>query len=402
MNSVLFAVIGATLLAAFLYTLIRSMHRPRPLPTAGANEQLVVAIYQNRLQQLQLQFDNGELGQQDYEQAQQELSRTLAHELQTAAQTPAQPGKSGKLTAWALALIIPLLAVSMYLLLGKPLALDPGSVAAQQQLSIAAMVSQLEEKLQSDPDNVEGWRMLGRSYLALQNFEAARDSYAEAYRRASGNADIALDYAEAIAYANGNNLIGQPAELIERAVQADPANIRALVLRGVALHQQDKIAAAVEQWKKVLTEHNVDAQTRAVLQNMIAQAGGTAPEPAPSIPATGAAAVTAQVSLAPEFAASVAPDDTVFIFAQAAAGPKMPLAVVRTRVADLPLQAVLDDSAAMAPGMNLSAFNQVIVVARVSKSGNAMPASGDLQGSSPTIDPRQRPSVNVVIGTRVP
>lgn len=411
MNNIIFLLTGAVLLAGLLYSLIRALRRSLPPAASKADEQTVISIYQNRLQLAEQQFENGELDRQEYEQARQELSTALAYELQNQAQKGAPlKSKSAGPVAWVLAICIPSLALLLYLLLGTPKGLDPAAETAQ--LSIPEMVARLEKRLKSNPEDIQGWRMLGRSYSVLQNYAGARDAYGEAYKRDPANTAIILDYAEALAHANNNNVLGRPAELIEEALQRDPANQRALILKGVVLYHQDDLTGAIRAWKSVMGQPEVDEQTRAVVQNLIDQteelkdpvSSGQAQTESQTVnkPAAAAASVTVELSLAPQFTAQVSPNDTVFIFAQAASGPKMPLAVARKRVADLPLKIVLDDSSAMTQGMNLSAFNQVVVSARVSKSGNASAASGDLQGKSPVIDPRANPAVNLVIDTKIP
>lgn len=411
MNAVLFWLIGAALLAGLLYSLLKTLRRPPQASTPGTEEQTLVSIYQNRLQLAQQQFDNGELDALEYEQAKQELSNALALELQNPAPVKSKPApaiKPGKSGAWTLGIALPLLAVSLYLLLGRPAALDPAAETAQ--LSIPEMVARLERRLKSNPEDVQGWRMLARSYSVLENYAAARDAYGEIYKREPGNVLAILDYAEATARASGNDIVGRPAELIDEALQHDPAHPRGLILKGVALFQQDDPAGAVRMWQTVIAQPEVDQETRTVVQGLIDQArqlaGASAPPetvaPAPAAAARSSAAVTVELSLAPQFAAAVSPEDTVFVFAQAATGPKMPLAVARRRVGELPLKLVLDDSSAMTQGMNLSAFNQVIVSARVSKSGNATAASGDLQGKSAVLDPAKKPSITLVIDTKLP
>lgn len=410
MNAIVFWLLGAALLAGLLYSLLRALRRPQRSSMPGGEEQTLVSIYQNRLQLARQQFENGELDAQEYEQARQELSNALALELQNPApDRPAPVVKPGRFGSLSLGVALPLLAVSLYLSLGRPDALDPAAETAQ--LSIPEMVSRLERRLKSNPEDVQGWRMLGRSYSVLQNFESARDAYGEAYKREPGNSAVILDYAEAIARVNGNDVLGRPAELIDEALRREPSNPRAMILKGVVLFHQDDMAGAVRMWQTVIAQPEIDEQTRAVVQNLIDQSrelAGAAPAPAPSEAAPAAAkaaagsAVTVELSLAPQLVSQVAPDDTVFVFAQAATGPKMPLAVARRRAAELPLKLVLDDGSAMTQGMNLSAFNQVVVSARVSKSGNATAASGDLQGKSDVIDPGKKPSIKLVIDTKLP
>jgi cytochrome c-type biogenesis protein CcmH len=182
-----------------------------------------------------------------------------------------------------------------------------------------------------------------------------------------------------------------------------------MILKGVALFHQNDPAGAVRIWQTVIADPRADAQTRAVVQNLIEQsrelAGNSeAPAQTETAPASAKAgsSVTVELSLAPQLAAQVSPGDIVFVFAQAATGPKMPLAVARKRAAELPLKLVLDDGSAMTQGMNLSAFSQVVVSARVSKSGNATAASGDLQGKSDVIDPAKKPTIKLVIDTKLP
>jgi cytochrome c-type biogenesis protein CcmH len=404
MNAIIFGLLATALLAGLLYTLIRTLRRPQAAVTAAADEQTVISIYQQRLQQTQQQFDNGELDTQEHEQAREELSRALAYELQNRVKSSARKTAGpGKAAIWAFAGAIPLLAIALYLLVGSPKALDPAAETAQ--LSIPEMVTRLEKRLQSNPEDIQGWRMLGRSYTVLQNLDGARDAYGEAYKREPGNVSIILEYAEATARADDNNMLGRPAELVEEALQLDPTHSYALILKGVVLFHQNDMPGAVGVWKSILAQQGVDAETRDVVQTLLdqtqleANSAATA-QAEPQAPA--AAAVTVKVSIAPQLASQVAPNDTVFVFAQAVAGPKMPLAVARKRVLDLPLRIVLDDSSAMAEGMHISAFNQVVVVARVSKSGNAGAASGDLQGKSEVIDPGKNPVINLVIDTKLP
>jgi cytochrome c-type biogenesis protein CcmH len=405
MNIAIFCLFGVTLSAGLLFSLLRVLRPSRQFP-GQTDEQALISIYENRRQLARQQFDNGELDGPGYELAQQELSTALAYELQNRAQTAVQPEKAGKSIAWVLSLALPLLAATLYLLLGRPTALDPG--AATAQLSIPEMVARLERRLQKNPEDVQGWRMLGRSYTVLENFAGARDAYGEAYKREPGDTAVTLDYAEAAARANSNSLLGRPLDLIEQVLQHDASNLRAMILQGVALFQQDDAAGAARVWQSVLTQPHADAQTRDVVQTLLEQSRtlnsatpAQTPTQAPVQQAT-TAAVTVELSLSPQFAAGVAPDDTVFIFAQAATGPKMPLAVARRRAAELPLRIVLDDSSAMTQGMNLSSFNQVVVSARVSRSGNASAASGDLQGKSAIIDPAGKPSIKLVIDTKLP
>jgi cytochrome c-type biogenesis protein CcmH len=178
----------------------------------------------------------------------------------------------------------------------------------------------------------------------------------------------------------GGNLEGAPLRLIEQALQSNPANLKALALAGTAAYERRDYAAAVGYWSRAQAGAPPDSDFSRGLQSSIADAraaGGAA-----VAPAAAGASISGRVSLAPALAARVSPDDTVFIFARAVDGPRMPLAIVKRRAAELPLSFSLDDSLAMSPETKLSAHAQVVVGARISRSGNALPQSGDLEGQS--------------------
>jgi cytochrome c-type biogenesis protein CcmH len=211
--------------------------------------------------------------------------------------------------------------------------------------------------------------------------------------------------------------------LLEKALAGDPDNIKALWLMGHWKNQQAAYREALDYWQRaaaLLPETGKDAE---IIAEQIAQARQQLGLPVEEAMQTAAASTTAtpvtadtapagaaetgatievSVSLDPELAAQAAPEDTVFIFARAAAGPRMPLAIVRKQVRELPVTVTLDDSLAMSPAMVLSRFEQVTVGARISKSGNAMPQSGDLQGTVTPVTTRDAAAIELTIDSRVP
>ena len=178
--------------------------------------------------------------------------------------------------------------------------------------------------------------------------------------------------------ANGQRLAGDPEKLVERALQIDPKNLKALALAGTAAFDRGDFAVAAERWGRMLPLVPADSEDARVIRENVEQARAKAN-------AGVSAKLAGTVTLSPKLKAKAAADDTVFIFARAAQGPRVPLAVLRKKVRDLPVSFSLDDSMAMAPGMNLSAFARVVVGARISKSGSAAPQSGDLQGASAVV-----------------
>jgi cytochrome c-type biogenesis protein CcmH len=292
------------------------------------------------------------------------------------------------------------------------------------------MAAQLTTKLQQDPNNAEGWVMLARTYYALKRFPDAAGAFERAVALVPDNAALLSDYADTLGAAQGGTLAGKPTEIIDRALKADPNYWKALALAGTAAFDAKDYRKAVEYWERTKKVVPAESDFAKGLDGSIAEArelGGMAAfsaapataapasasaamKPAPDAitapakaapAATGGKALAGTVRLAPSMVAQAAPDDVVFVFARAAQGSRMPLALVRTQVKDLPYAFTLDDSNAMAPDMVLSKFSEVVVGARVSKSGQAMPASGDLEGLSAPVKPGAA-GVAVVIDRTLP
>jgi cytochrome c-type biogenesis protein CcmH len=236
----------------------------------------------------------------------------------------------------------------------------------------------------------------------LGRFPEAVDVYAEAARREPRDAQLLADFADALAMARGQRLEGEPEKLVLRALQIDANNLKALALAGTAAFERQDFKGAAAYWQRMLPLVAPDSRDAQIIGDNIAQAtqlAGGKP-PAPQAAAPQAAALRGTVRIAPALKGKFGPEDTVFIYARAADGPPMPLAVLRRRARELPVQFSLDDSMAMAPGMTLSAHPRVVVTARVSKSGGATPQPGDLQGASAPVA-SDAVAVTVVIDTLV-
>ena len=313
--------------------------------------------------------------------------------------------------AASLAVFMAVVAAAGYLLLGAPHALestlatastdtqaDGGGAAAPHDLSperIVAMTDSLAARLKANPDDAEGWLMLARSFVMLGQHARSIDAFAKAEHLRPDDANLLTDYADALAMAHDRQLAGQPTALIERALKIDPDNGKALALAGTAAFDRKDYRTAVARWETLVRIEPADGPFASQVQAGIAQArrlGGmptAASTPSQALPTTaatmptsavGEAQVAGTITLAPALQKRVAPEDTVFVFARAADGGRMPLAILRKHAKDLPLQFRLDDSLAMSPTANLSSVPTVIVGARISHSGNAMPQEGDLQG----------------------
>jgi cytochrome c-type biogenesis protein CcmH len=228
-------------------------------------------------------------------------------------------------------------------------------------------------------------------------------------------AQVWTDYADAYAMDHGQTLLGEPTKFLEKALQLDGNNTTALALSGSADMERGDYVAAITHWQKLIALLPAEYPDLQMIKDGVKQAreflamqkggkeklaqldrGQAASQLSGKAPANAGLAITGKVSLSPAMLGKVRPDDIVFILARAAEGPKMPLAVLRKQVKDLPLEFSLDDSMAMQPQLKLSGFDQVVVVARISKSGTPMAQPGDVQGSSATIKPGTK-GLNIVI-----
>jgi len=350
-----------------------------------------VAIYRDQLRELEADLRAGSLSAELYDQAHREIEARLLEDLSRPDGAAVQRWRGA---AVALALAIPVCAVGLYFIVGNPQAMAPQAAGSPDhglsKQQIEALVEGLAARLKADPENAEGWSMLGRSYSVLGRFDEAAKAYANAVERRPGDAQVLADYADALGMTQGGRLHGKPENIIARALEIDPANLKALALAGTVAFDKKDYAGAVRYWERMLPQVQPESEEARSIQASIDEARalggqGSASPARSTAAATGKGVVSGVVKLAPALADKVAPTDTVFIFARAAEGPRMPLAIVRKQARELPATFKLDDSMAMAPDMKLSDFPRLVVGARISKSSNATPQPGDLQGMSATV-----------------
>ena len=291
---------------------------------------------------------------------------------------------------------------------GGPGAAAAGAEQAPTREQVQAMVAKLAERMQSRPDDAEGWLMLGRAQMMLGQLPEALVAYERLVQLRPADANILVDYADALAVKNGRTLQGEPLKLIERALKLDPGNLKALALAGSAAFDAQDDVKAVLYWDRAVSigppDHEIVQMARdgaAAARERGKLPAQQAPARSPAPVATAASAVSGTVRLSAQLKALASPEDMVFIFARPADGSRMPLAIVRKQVKDLPVAFTLDDSSSMSPAARLSGARQVIVGARVSKSGQAMPQPGDLQGQSAPVQVGAT-GVVVEISSRVP
>ena len=400
----LFVVLGALLVAAALLFIVPPL--ARRVSRAGASPEAVnVAVYRDQLREIESDVRSGTLAPDQHDRARAEIEARLAADL-AKSETRTEGSGSAWGAALALGLALPVCALAIYLTVGTPAALAPQAQVAAGPHGVTAeqfevMVGRLAARLKENPEDVEGWTMLGRSYAVLGRFPESSAAYSQAVARSPKDAQLLADYADSLAMAQGRTLKGEPEKILERAIAADPKNVKALVLAGTAAFDRNDKAGAVRLWERALAVLPAESEMAQRVRDGIAEARGQGRvAQAGRAPKSAGAKVSGTVKVDPKLAAKIAPDDTVFIFARAAEGPRMPLAILRKQGRDLPVQFTLDDSMAMAPQMNLSAFPRVVIGARVSKSANASAQPGDLQGASAPIAVGSE-RVDVTIDTEV-
>ena len=415
---ILTAVMTLVTVAAIVPAILRKRRN-----TALDRNRQNIAIARERLAELEAEHASGNLSADAYAQAKSEFEKSLADDLEAeSAAVGANAAAGGRWMIAAVAVIVPAMAFGIYWQLGAPQYLDvaggnAGRVAAHgtaggEMPSVEELVATLEQKLEEEPDQPEGWYLLGRTYMSMQRYEDAVTAFGKVNEMMPDQPAILISLADARAMTQGGRISGAPAELVAKALALDPDNPTALWLAGKAEAEAGNNAEAVRYWRRVEALSEDDPATLAEIRSQIAaaeQAGGLAPaaqpeaaEAQPSAPATEGVAITVDVSLEPALAAQADPGDTVFIFARALEGPPMPLAVARHTVAELPLRVTLTDAMAMMPQMKLSNFPAVRVSARVSRSGDAMTRPGDLVSEDARVDIASADSVSLKIDRAVP
>ncbi|MEW8015851.1 MAG: c-type cytochrome biogenesis protein CcmI [Candidatus Thiodiazotropha endolucinida] len=397
--------------------------------TSGiTSDELNLAVFKQQLAELDNDLKSGALDQARYDAARRDLEKELLSDVSEQSR-PAESGGTGQKMALS-ALVIPLAALLLYQFIGSPeiisrLANQPAAThtaSAQSQgrstqnlPPMEELVKRLAAKMQEQPDNQEGWIMLGRSYMAMNDPSAAINAFDRAMEISDKNVGLLLAYAEAIASNTGNDFTGRAAPMVEKALQLEPDNPNVLWIAGIVAYQQTDYQDAVDRWSKLrglLKPQSAELESvNEALDDARSKLGLPTEEPElPSIvqakkqvPAEPAAAgdksIQVEISLSPDMQDKANPDDLLFIYAKAMSGPPMPLAAVRKRVSDLPLSINLDDSMAMMPQMKLSQFPEVAVGARISLSGSPTAQSGDLEGEITAVSPGQPEIVKVVINS---
>ncbi|MBC7945688.1 MAG: c-type cytochrome biogenesis protein CcmI [Burkholderiales bacterium] len=427
---------------ALLFVVLPLLRGARP-STSTTQSQLNVEVHRDRLTELNADLRAGNLSSEQYAQARDELKRCLIEDVPQQSSGSNAVRFNDRRVAIMLAAIIPLASIVLYALLGNQQGLAPGSTPGlppgpiaqkpQQQFTpeqVVEMVERLAARLEQSPQDAQGWALLGRAYYSMRRYSDAERAFAKAAALTPNDAQVLVDYADALAIDAGQGLVGKPMELIAKALKLDPDNPKALTLAGSAAFDSQDYPVAVAHWDKLLrtlppeSEFSRDisasiakAQQLAALsqgkkkaapaprkgeaQSAAASSEANTPVIEPGKPEVdaGPGGVAGTVSLSTVLADRVEPTDTVFIFARAQ-NKKAPLAVIRKQVKDLPASFALTDASALLPELKISNYKQVIIGARISRTGTATAKKGDLEGFSNPVKVGSK-NVDVTISTPV-
>ncbi len=421
MSMFLVGMVGLIVLA--LAMVLPSLLRRKPgvanTATAVDARRVNLQVLREQLATLEADLSAGSIDAEQYRQSRIDIERRALDEEQSAEQSVAAPIRATR-TAVVVGLLIPVFAVLLYAALGQPQAVERRVAAAPQgevtMPEIEAMVDRLAKRLESQTTpqegDLQGWTMLANSYAVMQRFPEASKAYARARALSPDNAQLLADHADVLAMLQNQSVEGEPGRLVMRALQIDPKNLKALTMAGSWAFERRDYANAVQYWSQAQPMAPAGSDFAAGLANSLqqaraaaaqagqtpvaessrankaqpqAEAGNAGKKPLPSGNA-GATHVSGEVQVTPVLAKRIRPGDTLFVFARATDGPRMPLAIVRSPATGLPFTFTLDDSSAMAPQFRISGFKQVIVGARISSSGDATPRSGDLMGQIGPVD----------------
>ena len=432
----LFFIFAALLVLLSLGWLLAGLFRNNQ--SASTDQEAVnITLARERGQTLDAALADGSIDQASYDYEREQLEYDLASDLRLDSERT--PREGGRISAAVIvAVFIPIAAGALYLHLGNPAAITqltsaaaPAPVDGQNAPALDELLPQMEERLSQQPDDIEGWRLLGRSYLSVGEFAKAGTAFQKALALDETDVPTLAQLAEAIAMTQQGDLSGEPFTYVTRANELDPDNEHALWLLSIAQQQSGDHAAALQGFDRLAGMAGDNLEAQSTIEQMrvrsvdalsgetgVEAATGSAEAPSADSSANNVEASTEQTTASaesdsqPSIQVTVTASDTarttstddqiVFIYAIATQGPPMPLAVSRLRVADLPTTVTLDNSMAMIPTMTLSAFPSVTIGARISTTGNATAQPGDWFSEADDVDPANTEAVDLVIDQQTP
>ena len=418
----LFWLLSSLMVLAALALVVPSLLRGRAARHQAPGD-ANVALYRERLEELDRERERGEVDTDRYAALRGDLERGLLADAGGRAAEHTAAGAPSPWMAVAVAVAVPVVSLVFYLWLGSPdvdRRTPPRDAAAETDPapSVEAMVASLADRLANDPDNAEGWLLLARSQVILERYDAALAGFRRAHALLGDEPALLADWAEAEAAVDGNRFTASALGRLDRALELDPDHEKALWLGGFAAAQGGRANIAIARWERLLAIQPPNSREASIVSELLARVrgmGDAAPAarsgetvsdaPAASAGETGpadGARIVVEVSLSPDLAAETGAGEPVFVFARALAGAGPPVAVARTVVGALPAVIVLDESSAMVPSRSLASVEQVRVTARIARSGTVTRTSGDLEGTFGPVDVADTAPVKIVISQIVP
>ncbi len=401
-----------------------------------SSDELNIEIIKQQLRELDADMEAGELEEEQYTASRHDLEKALLADLNMGSSDKnSGEAKPGRWAIYAIPLMIIAIAVPTYNKIGSPEIIsrlsDPAFAQQQQQrraaqnhsqqqaagqptASMEDLVVKLAKRMESEPNNIEGLKMLARSYVSLGRFQEALQTYEKALKLDRTDVDLLMGFATTMAISRDNQFQGMPAKVIDQAYQLAPENPNVLWLKGNVHYQAGEFLQAVTFWEKVMAKLTPGSEEAMTVEQYLQDARSKLPAgavvPAPASSATKSVsndalapeAIRVTVTLDPALQSKVDGSEILFIFARPVTGLRVPLAVVRKTVRDLPVTLVMDDSMAMSGQLTLSKYPQVKVEARITKSGKPSASNGDLEGIVSPVKPGQKETVNLVINSISP
>jgi cytochrome c-type biogenesis protein CcmH len=378
MNTVFWLIIAVLLLVAIALIVLPLLKNAALGNTDAALRN--ARIVKQQLAELQQQLNDGVLTQSQFDGQYQEMMLDLNDELDADTRIKT-PGGSGKWIIPVVVLFVPLFSLALYLQLADPEALaktQSRQLAEQNIGEVRLLIPQIIERLKQQPEDLQGWVMLGKSYHFIEDYQQASQVFAKLNQLAPNRPEFMLLYAESLAMTRNGELAGEPAELAFKAVQLAPDNKDALWMAAIAKVEAGQRPEALAYLQKLLTLLPDDAVALPQIQQMMAE---LSPETAMAAPASAeAVSFSVQVNVDSAVRHKIRPEEMLFVYAQTVDGPKMPIAANRKRVTRFPVSLELNDGMAMQPNRHMADFKHLRIVARISKTGNASSQPGDLIG----------------------
>ncbi|WP_073662011.1 c-type cytochrome biogenesis protein CcmI, partial [Pseudomonas aeruginosa] len=360
---------GLLLLAALAFLLIPLL-RGRRAQAEEDRTALNVALYQERIAELAGQQAAGTLTAEQLENGRAEAARELLADTEGSGEE--RSSRLGRAIPLVAALLVPLVALGLYLHWGASDKVELAREFAQAPHSMEEMTARLERAVQAQPDSAQGWYFLGRTYMTQERGADAARAFERSAELSGRQPELLGQWAQALYFSGGKKMTAQIKALADEALKGDPAEVTTLGLLGIAAFEEQRYADAIGFWERLVSVLPNEDPARSAIQGGIQRArermteAGQTP-PAPAAPAAAGVTLTVKVDISDAVKGQVKADDSVFVFARAVGGPPMPLAVKRLTVADLPAEVSLSDADAMMPQLKLSGFPQVELVARVSR-----------------------------------